>query len=213
MRAVLAEEASGLIGRLGFQGAAWIRAVPIYLFLIGIFGIFLPWQRGRIFLDAVILGAYACLGVVFAAPSAASPFDGRPTIWKAGARVVISVFYGELLAVTMLLLGIITVYVSNGGRIVVGPNLQSLWECLVFGFMLSLALTTAAVWLSVRFSPTFSRGVVRLIFLGLVAAFYFRSGWLPAIALRGAAVGLAASILCFLGLTATLSGSRGSETA
>src|SRR6185369_12635620 len=80
------------------------------------------------FPDAVILGAYACLGVVFAAPSAASPFDGRPTIWKAGARVVISVFYGELLAVTMLLLGIITVYVSNGGRIVVGPNLQSLSE-------------------------------------------------------------------------------------
>jgi hypothetical protein len=56
MRAVLAEEASGLIGRLGFQGAAWIRAVPIYLFLIGIFGVFLPWQRGRSFLDAVILG-------------------------------------------------------------------------------------------------------------------------------------------------------------
>jgi hypothetical protein len=213
MRAVLAEEASGLIGRLGFQGAAWIRAVPIYLFLIGIFGIFLPWQRGRSFLDAVILGAYACLGVVFAAPSAASPFDGRPTIWKAGARVVISVVYGELLAVTMLLLGIITVYVSNGGRIVVGPNLQSLSECLVFGFMLSLALTTAAVWLSVRFSPTFSRGVVRLIFLGLVAAFYFRSGWLPAIALRGAGVGLAAFVLLFLGLSTTLSGVRRSETA
>jgi len=200
MRAVLAEEASGLVGRLGFQGAGWMRAVPIYLFLIGIFGIFLPWQRGRSFLDAVILGAYACLGVVFAAPSAASPFDGRPTIWKAGARVVISVFYGELLAVSMLLLGIITVYVSNGRRIVVGPNLQSLSECLMFGFALSLAVTTAAVWLSVRFSPTVSRGIVRLIFLGLVAAFYLRSGWLPTVALRGAGLGLAASVLFFLGL-------------
>jgi len=67
MRAVLAEEASGLIGRVGFQSAAWKRAVPISLVLIGI-GIFLPWQRGRSFLDAVILGAYACLRVVFAAP-------------------------------------------------------------------------------------------------------------------------------------------------
>jgi hypothetical protein len=200
MRAVLAEEASGLIGRLGFEGAAWTRAVPIYLFLIGIFGIFLPWQRGRSFLDAVILGAYACLGVVFAAPSAGSPFDGRPTIRRAGARVMVSVFYGELLVVTMLLLGIITVYVSNGGRIVVGPNLQSLAECLVFGFTLSLAITTAAVWLSVRFSATVSRGVVRLMFLGLVVMFYLRSGWLPAVALRGAGLALAASVLFFLGL-------------
>jgi len=200
MRAVLAQEASGLIGRLGFQGSAWTRAIPICLFLIGIFGVFLPWQRGRSFLDAVILGAYACLGVVFAAPSASPAFAGRPTIRRAGARIAISVLYGELLVVTMLLLGIITIYVSNGGRIVVGPNLQSLSECLLFGLTMSLAVTTAAVWLSVRFSPTVSRGVVRLTFLGLVAAFYLRSGWLPAVALRGAAVGLAASILFFLAL-------------
>jgi len=56
MRAVLAEEASGLIGRLGFQGAAWIPAVPIYLFLVGMSGILLPCQPGQSFLDAVILG-------------------------------------------------------------------------------------------------------------------------------------------------------------
>ncbi len=59
MRAVVAGEASGLIDRLGFQSVAWVRAVPIYLVLIGIFGVFLPWRRGRSFPDAVILGAYA----------------------------------------------------------------------------------------------------------------------------------------------------------
>jgi len=32
MRAVLADEASGLIGRLGFQGAGWIWSLPIYCF-------------------------------------------------------------------------------------------------------------------------------------------------------------------------------------
>src|SRR5438552_11535114 len=111
MWVALAEEASGLLGRLGFQRAAWIRAVPVYLFLIGIFGVFLPWQRGGSFLDAIILGAYACLGVVFAAPTAASLFDSRPTIQKAGARVVISVLYGELVAVILLVLAVITVYV------------------------------------------------------------------------------------------------------
>jgi len=91
---------------------------------------------------------------------------------------------------------------------VVGPNLQSLSECLWFGLTMSLAITTAAVWLSVRFSPTVSRGVVRLMFLGLVAAFYLRSGWLPVIALRGAGLGLAAAVIFFLGLSATLFGSK-----
>src|SRR6478735_5138797 len=130
MNADLAEEVSNLRGRLGFQGPGLIWAVLVYLILIGIFGVFLPWQRGRSFLDAVILGAYACLGVVFAAPSAGAAFDGRPTIRRAAVRIAISVLYGELLAVTMLLLGIITVYISNGGRIVVGPNLRSLSDSL-----------------------------------------------------------------------------------
>ena len=71
MMAELAEEASNLRTRLGFRGRGWIRVLPVYLVVIAIFGVFLPWQRGRDFLDAVILGAYACLGVVFAAPAAA----------------------------------------------------------------------------------------------------------------------------------------------
>ena len=209
----MAEEASHLLGRLGLQRATWVRSLPVYLVLIGIFGVFLPWQRGGSFLDAVVLGAYACLGVVFAAPPAASPFDDRPTIRRAGARVLISVLYGELVAVTMLLVALITVYVSRGGRIIVGPDLQSLSECLLFGLALALAVTTAAVWLSVRFSPAISRGVVRLMFLGLVVVFYLRSGWLPTVALRGAGIGLLAFLLFFLGLSATLSAPKGSETA
>lgn len=213
MRAVLADEASGLFGRLGFEGAAWRRAVPVYLFLIGVFGVFLPWQRGQGFLNAVILGAYACLGVMFAAPAATSPFDTRPTILKAAARIVISVLYGELVAVTLLLVAVVTVYVSRRGRIVVGPDLQSVSECLLFGLSLSLAVTTAAVWLSVGFSPTISRGVIRLMFLGLVAAFYLGSGWLPTVAMRGTVIGLVVTILFFLGLSTTLSATRNREKA
>jgi hypothetical protein len=47
-------------------------------------------------------------------------------------------------------------------------------------------------------------------FLGLLAAFYLRSGWLPQVALRGAGIGLLASILFFLALRTTLAagGSR-----
>jgi hypothetical protein len=209
MMAELAEEASNLRTRLGFQGTGWMRILPVYLLVIGIFGVFLPWQKGGDFLDSVILGAYACLGVVFAAPAAAPEFEKVPTVQTALARVLISVFYGELLAGAMLMLGITTVYVSHGGRIVVGPDLRSLAECAALGLMLSWAVSTAAVWISLRTSPQTAKTVIRLVFLGLLAAFYFRSGWLPAVALRGAGFALLTSILLSVGLWTTLaSGSR-----
>jgi hypothetical protein len=209
MKADLAEEGLNLRARLGFQGAGWVRALPIYLLVIGVFGVFLPWQKGRDFLDAVILGAYTCLGVVFAAPAAAAEFEKIPTTRKALARVAISVLYGEFIAGAMLLLGIVTVYVSRAGRIVVGPDLRSLAECAALGLSLSLAVSMAAVWLSVRFSPRAAKTGVRLVFLGLLAAFYLRSGWLPTVALRGAGTALLASILLLLGLRATLATGAG----
>ena len=175
MKAELSEEASTLRTRLGFHQANWIRSVPVYLLVIGVFGVFLPWQRGRDFLDSTILGAYASLGVVFAAPAAAAEFETFPTIQKALARVVISVLYGEMIAGALLVSGISTVYVLHARRIVVGPDLQSLAEC-----------------------------VVRFVFLGLLAAFYLRSGWLPIVALRGAGLALLASLLLFVPLKITL---------
>jgi hypothetical protein len=208
MRGELAQEASDLRKRLGFHGTGWIRAMPIYLLVMGVFGVFLPWQKGLDFLDSVMLGDYACLGVVFAAPAAATAFDQNPTTERALARVAISVFYGELVAGAMSLLGMITVYVSRGGRIVVGPDLRSLAECAAFGLTLSLATCTAAVYLSLRFSPRVAKSLVRLMFLGLLVAFYLRSGWLPTVALRGAGVALAASLLFLLALRATLAAGR-----
>jgi hypothetical protein len=65
----------------------------------------------------------------------------------------------------------------------------------------------AAVWLAVQFSPNTAKAVVRLTFVGLLAAFYLRSGWLPAVALRGAGIAVLASVVFFLALRAAL-GSR-----
>jgi hypothetical protein len=104
----------------------------------------------------------------------------------------------------MLMLGITTVYLSRGGRIAVGPDLRSLAECAALGLMLSWAVSTATVWISLRTSPQTAKAVVRLVFLGLLAAFYFRSGWLPAVALRGAGFALLASIVLSVGLRTTL---------
>ena len=210
MKAALAEEASNLRVRLGFQAAGWVRTMLVYLLVIGIFGVILPWQKGGDFLEPVVLGAYACLGVVFAAPMAALEFETRTTMRRALARVGISVLYGELVAGTLVAMGITTVYVSHGGRIVVGPDLPSLAECAALGLTLSLAVSTTAVWLSVQVSPGAAKTSVRVLLLGLLAAFYLRSGWLPTVALRGAAVALLAFVLALLALRATLStgGSR-----
>jgi len=206
MKAELAEEASNLRTRLGFEGTSWIRSMPVYVLVIGVFGVFLPWQKGRDFLDSVILGAYACLGVVFAAPAAAPEFEKFPTIQKALARVAVSVLYGELVAGLMLVIGITTVYVVHGGRIIVGPDLLSLAECAALGLTLSWAVSTATVWISLSSSPGVAKTAVRLVFLGLIAAFYLRSGWLPAVAVRGAGIALLASILLFLVLKTTVVG-------
>ena len=212
MKAELAEEASSLCVRLGFQGHGWARTLPVYVLVIGVFGVFLPWEKGREFLDSVILGVYACLGVVFAAPAAAAAFETFPTTGEALARVIVSVFYGELVAGAMLFLGVLSVYIARAGRILVGPDLQSLAECAALGLTLSWAVSTAAVWVSVKISPQAGKNVVRIVFVGLLVAFYLRSGWLPSVALRGAGIALVASLIFFLLLRATLGAGR-SRTA
>jgi hypothetical protein len=47
------------------------------------------------------------------------------------------------------------------------------------------------------------------VFLGLLAAFYLRSGWLPAVAVRGTGIALLASILLFVALRTTLASGSG----
>jgi hypothetical protein len=144
------------------------------LALLAVFGVWLPLQKGISFLDPVVLGAYACLGVVFSAPAVA-----------AGISVFQAVRNGLLLSWGALLTGIIAVYLTR--PVVAGPNLVSLAECGLFG----LALSTAA---SLLVALARSKLLARLLLLFLLALFYFWSGWLPDIALNGAAVcaGLAA---------------------
>src|SRR5262249_4732664 len=133
-------EWSSLPKRLGFAEKSWFRTILTHVAVIGLVGIFLPWTKGTGFLDRVILGAYACLGVVFAAPAAAGTFEGSLTVERALGRIVSSVFYGELMAAAISCAGILTVYATHHWQIFVGPDLQSLAQCAVFGFALSLAV-------------------------------------------------------------------------
>ena len=102
-----------------------LRAVILHLVLIAIFGVFLPLRKGLGFLEPIMITAYACLGVLFAAPAAAaSAFSkGRPqTMQEAGVRAAKAVGYGEGLALVMLIAGVVTVSVASGRVLLSGAG-------------------------------------------------------------------------------------------
>lgn len=162
-----------------------LRTILPQVVLFGVFAVWLPLQKGISFLDPVILGAYASLGVVFAAPAAAS-----------GISVYKSIRNGLGLSWAMLVTGVATVYFTR--TVAVGPNLESLAECGLFGLALSAAVSSVVVFTAARASAAVAKIVARLLLLTLLVLFFFRSGWLPDVALWGAAVCAGIAAIFFL---------------
>ena len=142
-----------------------------------------------------MISAYACLGVLFAAPAAALAFSkGRPqTMREAFWRTARAVGYGEGLTVVILVAGVVTVSVS--GRRLVLPELDVLGEALLLGLFGSIALALLAGWMTLRFSASAARYGMRAIFLGLLLLFLFQAQRLPDIPLRGVELSVALSAL------------------
>jgi len=136
-----------------------------------------------------MIGAYACLGGLFAAPVAARAFaQSRPQTWKAALfRAGKAIGYGEGLALLMLTLGVATVNVSRGGRLRL-PEIDTLAQTGLLGLTMTIAFVGAGGWFTMRFSPNTARRFTRLLFLVLAGVFYFESARLPEVALRGAAI-------------------------
>ena len=180
-------EARLLLRRLGFQKAGWLRAALVHGAVLTAFGLWLPYQKGADFMDSVVLGAYLCLSVVFAAPAAAGSFEPpRPSFTVAMARITASVAYGTLMTFSMLLAGLAVVFATH--VIVVGPDLQAFQEIGIFAVTLALAVTSTVAYISVRYSPGAGKGGARLLFMGLLLLFFLNSRRLPDVALAGAAI-------------------------
>src|SRR5207237_1602105 len=98
------------------------------LLILVVFGVVVPLLKGLDFLDPLLLGAYTCMGAVFAPPAAASRFATpwsaadprvcsgrtrasradqgvRPTMAAAHARLAVCVAYGGRVALGMTVLG------------------------------------------------------------------------------------------------------------
>jgi hypothetical protein len=175
-----------------------LRAVILHLVLIAIFGILLPLRKGLGFLEPIMITAYACIGVLFAAPAAASAFSkGRPqTMREAGVRAAKAVGYGEGLALAMLIAGVVSVSVANGRAMF--PELDVLGLGAALGLAASTALALFAGWMTLRFSGAAARMGLRIIFVGLLVLFVFRGERLPEIPIRGVELSVALSALMII---------------
>lgn len=165
----------------------------IYVLLILAFGVAVPASKGLGFFDSSLLSAYACLGTVFAGPAAAQKFEKRPaSMAQALGWIGKAVLFGELLAIAMLACGTVTVFELNRAAFF-PPDVESLGYSLLLGLTASLALASLAAWVTAEFSAGVARMALRVVFLALLALFYFRGRWLPTVAETGTLISLMAA--------------------
>ena len=165
-----------------------LRSILLHLALLIAFGIWIPRLKGLDFLDSPVLGAYACLGLIFAAPAAAQAFsEGFPTFRQAMARVSASVMYGELVVAALLGAGIETIYLTRRGGFVPTPDWETLGRCALFGLSASATMASMAAWVTVRFSRRVAMICLRVAFFGLLVLFYYYGQRLPDVGLTAAA--------------------------
>jgi hypothetical protein len=170
-----------------------VRNGVVYVLVILAFGVAVPAGKGLGFFDPTLLAAYACIGTVFAGPAAAQAFEKWPASFgQALGWILKAVSFGELVVIAMLACATATVFYMNRPAFF-PPDLETLGYSLLLGLAASLALVSLAAWLTVEFSAGAARMALRLIFLGLLALFYLRGQWLPAVAGQGILISVMAA--------------------
>jgi hypothetical protein len=182
MRTLTAE-----IRLFGSRIGSWRSILP-HLALLFAFGFMIPKVKGVDFLDSQVLGAYACLTIIFAPPATAQSFlDGAQTSFQqAIARILISVVYGEIVSITLLVAGIATVYLTSRGSYVPQPDWETIARCAIFGLGAAAMLSSLAALIAVRFSRRVAMICLRLAFFGLLVLYFYRGQWLADVGLTGA---------------------------
>lgn len=169
---LIAREAGALGRRLGLLGPSWPSSWGIHALVLVAFGVLIPYRKGADFFDPTILGAYTCLGSIFAAPAAAAELSAA-SLSTAHARIAVCVLYGELMALLMTAGGMATVYLSPRGALF-PPTLDTLIESASLGFLLTLALSTFSLAVTLRFSAATAKLLLRFIFLAALLWFFLR---------------------------------------
>jgi hypothetical protein len=165
-----------------------LRSVLLHLALLAAFGIWIPQMKGLDFLDTQILGAYTCLGLLFAAPATAQAFpDGvSASFQQAKARIFAGVLYGEIVTFALVGTGIATVYLTHRGSFVPQPDWETLARCAMFGLGAAAMLASLAALVAVRLSRRMAMLSLRFAFFGLLIVYFYRGQHLTDVGLTGA---------------------------
>jgi len=165
------------------------RSILLHLALLAAFGVWIPYVKGVDFLDSQVLGAYACLGLLFAAPATVQAFPPNfaTSFEEAWARVFSAVLYGEVVTAAFIGAGIATVYWTHRGRFVPQPDWETLARCALFGLGAAAMLASLAALIAVRFSRRAAMLCLRVAFFGLLVLYFERGQRLTEVGLIDAA--------------------------
>lgn len=150
-----------------------------------IFGVLIPYWKGADFFDPVVTAAYMCMGGLFSGPAVAQAFAvSRPqSMREACGKAGKAILFGEGLVILFLVLGIATVSVEH--RRLMLPQLDVVAEAGLLGLTAAVAVASLAGWAALRFSPMGARLMMRIVFLGLLLAFYYNARRLTDVAAQG----------------------------
>lgn len=172
-----------LMRQMGFGNRAKAASGLINLAFLAGFGVLVPWRKGFSFLDPEIIVLYTCLAMLFVVPAVSGLLaadDGKPAPDAVlFGRVGSAVLYGWGMAVLALLLGLITVNVSNWHGEVLHPGWGVLSAAVLLGLAASIFVGDLGAFLSISFSPGAARMFFRLVFLLLLLGMVFRAYLLP----------------------------------
>jgi len=158
------------------------RQALIILAVVIAFGILVPIYKGFGFLDARILAAYACLALLFVAPTSAEfgATQGRavPAAAMLG-KIAIIVGWGWGITVSIFATAIVTLNVlARRGGFLTPPG-RFLSAILIFSLTSSIAVALLGAALARRFSAARVKTILRAAFLAVLLLFVFGPRWLP----------------------------------
>jgi hypothetical protein len=179
---------------------AGLRPILLHLALLAAFGVWIPRAKGIDFFEPEVLGAYACLGLIFAGPAVAqSSAEGfAPPFALAIARIVTGVLYGEAVVAALIGTGIATIHILLRGHYIPSPDWPSLASCAIFGLCGAAMAASMAAWLASQFSRQAATVTLRVLFFSLLILFYYRGHWLTDVAFKGAAICFALTAIFLL---------------
>lgn len=152
------------------------KQAVIILTVVLVFGVLVPWFRGWMFLDSATVVVYACLSLLFVAPTAAEVF-GTPETMPAPAEILPKagaiLAYGWGVSLLILASGLITVNLAHWEGRIITPPLAMLGSALLLGLTASTATIAASALLAFYLGRSQTKTLLRIVFLLLLLAWRF----------------------------------------